>query len=209
MVAIVDHGEWERWDELMGLLEESEGEPWFEAAAGSDSTVGFLADTSMPGWVIKLYAKWKLRARSGGEPLADRLYDPVPVVASLEMPSFWIFGGEDSSMPTEWSVAELERLRAEGRPISIRVYPEAEHGILRFEETEEGGRRYLGYEPGYLMSMVEWLRDQSGLPSDGAKARISLTASPEHPMIPRWPPDRSWRRPSPHRLRALPAARWS
>lgn len=161
---IVDRGEWERWGDLMDLLEKSRGEPWFEAAAGSDSTVGFLADTWMPGWVIKLYAKWKLADTVDGEPLADRLYDPVPVVASLGMPSLWIFGGEDSSMPTAWSVAELERLRATGRPISIRVYPEAEHGILRFEETEDGSRRYLGYEPDYLMTMVAWLREQSGLP---------------------------------------------
>jgi hypothetical protein len=161
---VVDRGEWERWGDLMELLEESRGEPWLEAAAGSDSTVGFLADTWMPGWVIKLYAKWKLEDTVDGQPLADRLYDPVPVVASLGMPSLWIFGGEDSSMPTAWSVAELERLRAMGRPISIRIYPHAEHGILRFEEGEDGSRRYLGYEPDYLMTMVAWLREQSGLP---------------------------------------------
>lgn len=160
--AILDHGEWERWDALGRLLDEAEGEPWFEAAAGSDSTVGFLAETWMPGWVMKLYARWRLRPVDG-EPFADRLYDPVPVVAALDVPSLWIFGGEDSSMPTGWSVAELERLQAAGRPIEILVYPEAEHGILRFEEGEDGERRYLGYEPEYLMTMVRWLRAQSGL----------------------------------------------
>ena len=160
--AVLDYGEWDRWDDLMALLAEAEGEPWFEAAAGSDSTVGFLADTWMPGWAMKLYARWRLRPVDG-EPFADRLYDPVPVVAGLDVPSLWIFGGEDSSMPTAWSVAELERLQAAGRPIEVLVYPEAEHGILRFEEGEGGERRYLGYEPEYLMTMVRWLRERSGL----------------------------------------------
>lgn len=160
--AVLDHGEWQRWDDLMGLLAEAEGEPWFKAAAGSDSIVGFLAGTRMPGWVMKLYARWRLRPVDG-EPFADRLYDPVPVVASLDVPSLWIFGGEDSSMPTAWSVAELERLQEAGRPIEIVVYPEAEHGILRFEEGEDGERRYLGYEPDYLRTMVRWLREKSSL----------------------------------------------
>jgi len=163
IVRIVDHGEWERWGELGRMLDEAQGEDWFQAVSGSDSTLGFLADTWMPRWVVKLYAKWKLGQTVDGEPFADRLYDPVPVVASLDVPSLWIFGGEDSSMPTDWSVTELERLQAAGRPIEVLVYPEAEHGILRFEEGEDGERRYLGYEPGYLMTMVRWLRERSGL----------------------------------------------
>lgn len=43
------------------------------------------------------------------------------------------------------------------------MFPKADHGILRFEETE-GERRILGYEPAYLPMMVDWLRRQSGLP---------------------------------------------
>lgn len=66
-------------------------------------------------------------------------------------------------MPTGWSVAELEQLQERGRPIEIHVYPEAEHGILRFEEAADGTRTYLGYEPGYLMEQVRWLRERSGL----------------------------------------------
>jgi len=50
-----------------------------------------------------------------------------------------------------------------GRPIEISIFPKADHGILRFEETADGGRRLLGYEPGYFRREVEWLRKQSGL----------------------------------------------
>ena len=116
----------------------------------------------MPLWVMRLYAWWKLRPVDGA-PKAERFYDPVPTVAGLDVPSLWIFGGEDHSMPTYWSIDRLVPLRAAGRPIEILLYPEADHGILRFEEMEDGARRMLGYEPGYLATQVAWLRFQSGL----------------------------------------------
>lgn len=159
-IAVDEQGE--PWEDLAAALDEAEGTDWFEAAKGSDSTVGFLADTRMPLWVIRLYTKWRLRPVDG-EPFADRFYDPVPALASLDLPSLWIFGGEDESMPTAWTIDELERLQEAGRPIRVLLYPEADHGILRFEETDTGGRRYLGYEPTYLSTKVAWLRYQSGL----------------------------------------------
>jgi uncharacterized protein len=158
--AISDRRE-DRWDELGRLLDEAEGQPWFEAVKGSDSALGFVADTRLPLWMLRLYAGWALRPRKG-EPFIDRLYDPVPTVASLtRTPSLWIFGVEDTSMPTGWSVEKLEDLRSQGRPVEIHTFPEADHGILRFEEAKDGTRRYLGYEPGYLDMQVEWVRRQS------------------------------------------------
>jgi hypothetical protein len=169
---IMDYGE-DRWGELEQALAAARDKAWFDAVRGSDSTVGFLATTRMPIWVLRLYAWWRLR---GDEPFVDRLYDPVPTVASLETPSLWIFGGEDSSMPSDWSITELERLRAAGRPITIEVFPEAEHGILLFEE-KDGERDLLGYAPGYLPLQVEWLRRQSGLAA-GPESPAPSTSAP-------------------------------
>ena len=122
--------------------------------------IGFLSDTRMPMWTLKVLAWWIKR---GDVPFVDRLYDPVPTMASLDVPSLWIFGGEDSSMPTGWTIDELENLQAQGRPIEIEVYPEADHGIVIFEEDASSDRRVLGYAPGYLARQVEWLRRHSGL----------------------------------------------
>jgi dienelactone hydrolase len=155
--AISDRRE-DRWDELGRLLDEAEGEPWFEAVKGSDSALGFVAGTRLPRWALRLYAAWALRPKE--EPFIDRLYDPVPTVASLTgTPSLWLLAGEDESMPTGWTVEKLEALRAVGRPITIRVYPGTDHGILRFEQKPGGERRYLGYHPDYLLDQVEWLRN--------------------------------------------------
>ncbi len=74
------------------------------------------------------------------------------------MPMLWVFGGEDSSLPTPASIAALEEVKAKhGKPIDVVLFPEAEHGILRFEEVD-GERRLLGFEPGYFTVTVDWLR---------------------------------------------------
>jgi pimeloyl-ACP methyl ester carboxylesterase len=160
MGAIVDHGE-DRWDELVELLEESEGQDWFEAVAGSDSMVGFVSGTRMPLWVARLYHWWMTR---GDEVFVDRLYDPFPVVAELDVPSLWIFGGQDSSMPSQDSIDRLSTLQQQGLPIQVETFPEAEHGILLFEGEDSFDRQYLGYAPGYLDLQVRWLLQQSDLP---------------------------------------------
>src|SRR6185295_17507881 len=129
--AIVDRGE-DRWEELGNELRVSRGEPWFKAAAGSDSMLGFVAGSKAPLWMLRLYAWWKLRPAKG-EPFVERHYDPVPTLAALSVPSLWLLGGEDSSMPTGWTIDKLEALRKAGRPIEVRLFPRAEHGILHVE----------------------------------------------------------------------------
>ena len=124
--------------------------------------LGFAGETKMPLWMARLYFWWMTR---GDEVFVDRLYDPEPTVSRLATPSLWIFGGEDSSMPSGDSIAILEGLRDAGRPIEIEVFPDAEHGILLFEGEDPFDRRYLGYAPGYLDLQVRWLREQSGLES--------------------------------------------
>ena len=155
--AIVDHGE-DRWDELGAILDRADGEDWFEAIAGSDSMLGFVAEADMPMWMARLYYRWMTR---GDEVFVDRLYDPFPVVAELANPSLWIFGDEDSSMPSADSVDKLEILQQRGRPIEVAVFPQTEHGILLFEGDDPFNRRTLGYAPGYLDLQVRWLREQS------------------------------------------------
>jgi pimeloyl-ACP methyl ester carboxylesterase len=160
--GIVDRGE-DRWGELDRAIDEARDEPWFGALAESDSLVGEVAGTRAPMWGIRGYFWW-MRRRQGNAPFIDRRYDPVPTVAKLDAPSLWILGGEDSSMPSGWTLDRLKALRAAGRPVSWVVFPHAEHGIRRFVE-EPGGRRDLGYEPDYFPLMVRWLRQQSGLPA--------------------------------------------
>jgi dienelactone hydrolase len=150
-----------RWSELADEVEAARDEPWFEAVKGSDSALGLLSGWKYPVWILRAYVAWRM---DSDPPFIDRLYDPVPTLAKLDTPSLWLLAGEDSSAPAEWTTAELDKLRAAGKPIEYHVFPNAEHGIRTFEQKPDGERRYLGYEPDYMPRQIEWLRRQSGSP---------------------------------------------
>ena len=56
-------------------------------------------------------------------------YDPVPVLERLETPSIWIEGEHDRSVPMAQTLATLERLRGDGRPITVVRLPGADHSL--------------------------------------------------------------------------------
>jgi dienelactone hydrolase len=149
----------DRWADLAKLLDEARDEPWFDAVKGSDSALGYVTGTKMPLWMVRIGYWWKFGRLD--TPYIDRLYDPVPTLAALESPSYWIFGGADSSMPTDWTIEALQKLQKRGKPIDYLIYPDADHGILRFETGEDGERRIVGYEPDYFRMQIDWLRRNS------------------------------------------------
>jgi uncharacterized protein len=167
---IVDRQQ-DRWSELGARVDAVHAEPWFEAVKGSDSMLGAVADLKFPLWAMRLYVWWRL----GGHrdpPFIDRLYDPVPTMNSLMTPSLWLLAGQDSSAPAVWTVEELQKLQRAGKPVEYLVYPQAEHGILRFTTAKDGERKYIGYEADYFGKQIEWLRRQS---KAGAKSPEALT----------------------------------
>ena len=150
----------DRWSDLGAALKQSRGQPWFEAVKGSDSALGLVSGTKLPLWTVRAYASWQL---DRDPPFIDRTYDPAPTLAQLPTPSLWLLGGQDSSAPTEWSVAVLDKLKAGGSPVEYHIFPGAEHGIRTFEQDKNGERKYLGYAPDYMSRQIEWLRSQSAM----------------------------------------------
>lgn len=157
---IFDRGQ-DRWDDFYAAVEAAKSKPWFETAKHSDSLFGMMLGTDMPLWVARPYMWWKYGRMD--PPFIDRLYDPVQTLAKLDTPSFWVFGGQDSSAPTQWSVDELDKLRAAGKPIEYFIYPDAEHGIIQVEQQPDGERQPVRYEDGYFEQQVAWFRRHSGL----------------------------------------------
>lgn len=77
-------------------------------------------------------------------------YDPAPALNSLRIPSLWIQGGRDRSVPTASSVANLKLLeRNHPGLFTIRVYPNCDHGI---RDADTGRQIDIGPE------VLEWLR---------------------------------------------------
>jgi len=67
----------------------------------------------------------RLRERPGAEG-----FDPRPLLAASTIPTLWLLGGRDWSVPTLASVAVLDSITRAGRGAhTVLVYPEAGHDL--------------------------------------------------------------------------------
>ncbi|MFS2318928.1 alpha/beta hydrolase family protein [Maricaulis sp. D1M11] len=87
-------------------------------------------------------------------------YVPVDVMRTLETPMLWVIAGSDRSTPPENTLRILAELQAEDRAIDVALFPGTDHGIVRFEEDEDGERTILGYAPGYFPLLSDWIIQQ-------------------------------------------------
>lgn len=83
-------------------------------------------------------------------------YDPVPFIKKLSIPSLWILGDADRSVPTARSVANLVRI-GQGRPglLTVSLHPHADHAL---HDTLTGRR--IDYWP----EILAWLEEREILP---------------------------------------------
>ena len=85
-------------------------------------------------------------------------FDPIPVLARTRIPNFWLIGARDLSTPARQSIRNLEKLKSEGAPITIKVYPNGDHG-LRDVTT--------GRNLPYWQDLVQWMRERQIITTTG------------------------------------------
>lgn len=85
-------------------------------------------------------------------------YDPVATVSGLTIPQLWILAGEDAEAPSDETIATLRRLQGQGKAIDLVVFPNADHGILEFDQLPDGTREPRQYSTGYFDLPADWLR---------------------------------------------------
>lgn len=141
----------EGWRRLRELKRAYRGEPWVKEL-----------DVGMSGAFFK-WPRWILTTvgRHFFPPELTWDYDPMPVLEQLELPMLWVLGAEDEEAPNQVTIRELERLKQQGKPIEMRIYPNADHGIIEFE-VQEGERIYTGFPDDYFQFKVNWVRQQVG-----------------------------------------------
>lgn len=87
-------------------------------------------------------------------------FDPRTVLSNLSLPSLWVFGGRDNSIPVELSISRLERLIKGGHPdFEYRVFPEGGHGL-----------DYPGTAPEAYHFMIAWIRGSVATAHDRANS---------------------------------------
>ena len=77
-------------------------------------------------------------------------YDPLPALRSMNVPSLWILGERDRSIPLCRTVETLERLTKDGKPVTARVYPGVDHSLRN---------PWTGERPDIWQGIETWLRE--------------------------------------------------
>lgn len=135
----------EHWDALRAKYM---AEPWWKDLHGN-FTVDFLP---YDGAGLKAHAKEFLV----GTPMD---YQAMPVLEQLDTPQLWELGADDLAAPSAETSRRLKGLIAKGKPITLAVFPRADHGVYEYETAADGTRTSTRNPDGYLQMMVDFIRD--------------------------------------------------
>ncbi|MBT0587057.1 alpha/beta hydrolase family protein [Alteromonas oceanisediminis] len=127
--------------ELIRLKEKYRSEPWLNAIRGSYT--GVLISTPPEELLEK------------GIPAFDSLnvdwsIDPIVNILNVTAPQYWALAEEDKEAPVEKTLARLIALRAKGKDITIRVFPNGGHGMRQLDENK--------FVAGYLDSQADFIK---------------------------------------------------
>lgn len=140
----------EGWERVAAAVEEYRDRPWMEEVRGSGTWVGQLLGMGVE--------KARVVVPQMFDHFIDPFYDPVPTLESLEIPMMWVIAGEDIEAPPGPTIETIRRLRGEGKPVDLAVFPGTDHGMVTFEEQPNGQRVTTGVVPGYHCLMMDWIR---------------------------------------------------
>ncbi|HEX3917098.1 MAG TPA: hypothetical protein VHW60_07135 [Caulobacteraceae bacterium] len=155
------------YDQLDAVRARYGKEPWFKDVHGDVA------------WLILAKSPADLRVQ-GPKLFADipLHYDPMPVLQNLSAPQLWVLGEDDVDAPSAETARRLRGLAAAGQPISVAVFPHAEHGIYEYETQPDGSRLSTRQPDGYFAMMRDFILHGRLAPAYGA---AMLTRAPPAP----------------------------
>jgi pimeloyl-ACP methyl ester carboxylesterase len=123
-------------------------EPWYKDVHGN------YTHFILPYTDAEARAKFK-----GVFPGTPFRYDPMPTLRGIGPPQLWILGADDLEAPSAETASRIKALIAEGKPITLAVFPHAEHGMTEYELAPDGERVSTRYAPGYFAMMRDFARN--------------------------------------------------
>jgi uncharacterized protein len=85
-------------------------------------------------------------------------YNPMPTLRAVKASQLWILGEDDLEAPSAETSRRIKVLIAEGKPITLALFPHAEHGMTEYEVASNGERVSTRYAPGYFAMMRDFAR---------------------------------------------------
>jgi uncharacterized protein len=93
----------------------------------------------------------RIRKHMESTPRRENDWDPREVLSGLSLPTLWIFGARDNSIPVELSIARLQEMIKGGRRnFEYRVFPEQGHSL-----------DYPTAHPDGYEFMLRWMSDKA------------------------------------------------
>jgi len=86
-------------------------------------------------------------------------YDGMATLRAGTTPELWILGGEDYDAPSAETSMRIKSLITDGKPLTLAVYPKAEHGLTLFETAPDGERLSTRYAVGYFQMLRDFVLD--------------------------------------------------
>ena len=105
-------------------------------------------------------------------------YDPMPTLRAVEAPQLWVLGEDDLEAPSAETSHRLKTLIAEGKPITLALFPRAEHGMTEYEIASDGERVSTRYAPGYFIMMRDFARNGQLSGAYGSSAVVKPKVDP-------------------------------
>ena len=100
----------------------------------------------------------------------------MPTLRAVEAPQLWILGEDDLEAPSAETSRRIKILVAEGKPITLAIFPHAEHGMTEYEVASNGERVSTRYAPGYFIMMRDFARIGHVSGSYGSSVVVKPTA---------------------------------
>lgn len=125
-----------RFDELRSKYKDS---AWYKDLDGNFT--GTLLPLSL--------AQMRLKAKELN-PDVSWHYDSMAVQEKLGIPQLWIQGTDDLDAPSAETNRRLKILQSRGKPITIALFPHAQHGIYEYETKPDGTRLDTRNPDGYF-----------------------------------------------------------
>ena len=108
-------------------------------------------------------------------------YDPMPTLRAVKAPQLWILGEDDLEAPSAETSRRIKTLIVEGKPITLALFPRAEHGMTEYEVASNGERVSTRYAPGYFTMMRDYARNGHLSGSYGSSVVVKPTADSPPP----------------------------
>jgi uncharacterized protein len=146
--AVFESGFTKGFERFDAVRAKYRNEPWYKDVHGN-YTHFILPYTAAE-------AREKFKDSLPGTPFR---YDPMLILRAVKTPQLWILGEDDLEAPSAETSRRIKMLITEGKPITLALFPHAEHGMTEYEVAPDGARVSTRYAPGYFAMMRDFARN--------------------------------------------------